>query len=303
MATGSVCLLSAAACTVLVGPLLLGLAGMMAGRCPASASTVAAGWRITVRSALLYTVAFNLTFFIQELFLVLPKALTPGLRPTLYHNNHSWEGANPLAGLFQGTGALATLLMGLLCLWWLRRTSSRPGGRRLFVFWMAYCGSFMALPQVVIGALSAGSDLGMAMGYLQLGEGARMGAGLVALVAMPLIALQLCRSALELAVTPAQADDPCHRTRRVFWTITLPALIGTALAIPFRVPREWMEVLLVPMLVVLPGIPWIQAAAWRVRAVRADENRPETSLVFPLAAAVLLLLLFQLVLRPGVRFY
>lgn len=303
MATGSVWLLSAAACTVLVGPLLLGLVGMMAGRCPGSASTAAAGWRTTVRSALLYTVAFNLTFFIQELFLVLPKALTPGLRPTLYHNNHSWEGTSPLASLFQGTGALATLLMGLLCLWWLRRTASRPGGHRLFVFWMAYCGCFMALPQVVIGALSPGSDLGMAMGYLQLGEAARLGAGLVALLVMPLIALRLCRSAPALAITPAQADDPCRRTRRVFWTVTLPALIGTVLAIPFRVPREWLEVLLVPVLVVLPGIPWIQAAAWRVRATRAEETRPETSLVFPLAAAVLLLLLFQLVLRPGIRFY
>jgi len=29
---------------------------------------------------LLYTLAFNLTFLIQELFLVLPKALIPGVR-------------------------------------------------------------------------------------------------------------------------------------------------------------------------------------------------------------------------------
>jgi hypothetical protein len=34
-----------------------------------------------IGSTLLYTLAFNLTFFIQELFLVVPKALTPGLRP------------------------------------------------------------------------------------------------------------------------------------------------------------------------------------------------------------------------------
>ena len=46
-------------------------------------------WRQTVSSALLYTLAYNLTFFIQELFLVLPKALTPGLHPTLLHNNHT----------------------------------------------------------------------------------------------------------------------------------------------------------------------------------------------------------------------
>jgi hypothetical protein len=66
---------------------------------------------------LLYTLAFNLTFFIQELFLVVPKALTPGLRPTLFHNNHLWQGEHPLASLFQGTGALA------------RHPDERPGAR------------------------------------------------------------------------------------------------------------------------------------------------------------------------------
>ena len=64
-------------------------------------------WRLPIASALLYTLAYNLTFFIQELFLVVPKALTPGLRPTLFHNNHTWQGDHPLASLFQGTGALA----------------------------------------------------------------------------------------------------------------------------------------------------------------------------------------------------
>jgi hypothetical protein len=39
--------------------------------------------RLTLSSALLYSLAFNLTFFIQELLLVVPKALTPGLHPTL----------------------------------------------------------------------------------------------------------------------------------------------------------------------------------------------------------------------------
>ncbi len=38
-------------------------------------------WKLTVASALLYTLAFNSIFFTQELFLVLPKALTPGPAP------------------------------------------------------------------------------------------------------------------------------------------------------------------------------------------------------------------------------
>ncbi len=49
-------------------------------------------WTLVLQSALLCAFAFNLIFFIQELFLVVPKALTPGLRPTLFHNNHHWTG-------------------------------------------------------------------------------------------------------------------------------------------------------------------------------------------------------------------
>src|ERR1700731_1580515 len=103
---------------LVVAPLLFGLWGLnnartSAGAVPEAAST----WdlKLTFASALWYALAFNLIFFIQELFLVLPKALTPGLRPILFHNNHRWEGQNPLASLFQGTGALSIFVTGLIC--------------------------------------------------------------------------------------------------------------------------------------------------------------------------------------------
>ncbi|HET6806106.1 MAG TPA: hypothetical protein VFH59_11760 [Frateuria sp.] len=304
MATGHMLILAAAMLTVVAAPLALGLAGVASARPAAGASPATApGWRITAASTLLYVLAFNLTFFIQELFLVLPKAFTPGLRPTLYHNNHSWEGTNPLAALFQGTGALATLAVGLGCLWMLRHVRPRSNGARLLLFWMAYCGCFMALPQVVIGALSPGSDLGMAMDYLHLGAGARLGASLLALAAMPLLALLLCRPALGMAPAPGNVGRPGARTRFVFCAVTLPALLGSALVIPFRIPREMLEVVIVPVLVFLPGIPWLQAAAWRVRDARAEGAATGWPLAYPFAAVVALLLLFQLVLRPGIRFY
>ncbi len=119
-------------------------------------------WRQTVSSALLYTHAYNLTFFIQELFLVLPKALTPGLHPTLFHNNHTWEGENRRASLFQGTVPLAILMSGTVCGWLLRRPW-RSSTVRLFLIWMTYNGLYQALPQVVVGAISPRSDVGMAM--------------------------------------------------------------------------------------------------------------------------------------------
>ncbi|MEI7037623.1 hypothetical protein [Fulvimonas yonginensis] len=304
MTAGPVLVLAIATSTIVVGPLILGFAALASDRSTeVKPAPPGPGWRLIAASTLLYVLAFNLTFFIQELFLVLPKALTPGLRPTLYHNNHSWEGTNPLAALFQGTGASATLLVGLFCLWLLHRPRWRSNGARLFLLWMAYCGCFMALPQVVIGALSPASDLGMAMGYLQLGTSGRLGAALLVLGLMPLLALQLCRPALETANSAEAVAHPRARTRFVLEAVALPALLGSVLVIPFRMPREMLEVALVPLLVILPGIPWIQAGAWRVRKVTARGAATAWPLAYPLVAVVALLLFFQLVLRPGIRFY
>lgn len=51
---------------------------------------------------------------------------------------------------------------------------------------------------------------------------------------------------------------------------TLPALTAILLIIPFRVPRNWVEVVAVPVVVTLIGIAWIQAGAWAVDGVKAS---------------------------------
>jgi hypothetical protein len=293
--------LSAVVFVVVVGPLLLALLGR-AQRAPSAMPLPAPWpWKLTFLSALLYTLAFNLTFFIQELFLVLPKALTPGLRPTLFHNNHSWEGQHPLASLFQGTGALATLLVGLACLLLVRRGASRPV--RLPLIWMAYCGIFMALPQVVIGALSAGSDMGMAMDYFELKPPAKTIAALIALGAIPPLARLLVSPLLGLADHRSRIATARERSRFMFQVATLPAFAAIALIVPFRVPREPIEVVLLPLIVTVVGIAWIQAGAWRSPEVEANGAEPRVSIGHALGAVLLLFTIFQGLLRPGIAFY
>jgi hypothetical protein len=296
----------AAVLILLVGPLLLGLAGLIPALRPQEREIAApASWdgKLIFVSALLYTLAFNLIFFVQELFLVLPKAFLPGVRPTLFHNNHSWEGEHPLTSLFQGTGALATFLVGVVCMLLLRRGTGRSVLVRLFLIWVAYCGLFMALPQVVIGAFNPGNDVGMAMDYLQLSTNAKTVAALLALLAMPVLALSLARPLLALAPDQNAISTAGARTRFVFQTATLPVLIGLVLILPFRIPREPIEVVLLPVLVSVIGIVWIQAGAWRVRTVRASGSASDLRIAVPAGAVVLLLLVFQWVLRPGIAFF
>ncbi|WP_368562327.1 hypothetical protein [Pseudoxanthomonas sp. UTMC 1351] len=296
----------AAVSILLVGPLLLGLAGLIPSlRSREREIPTSSAWnsKLILLSALLYTLAFNLIFFVQEIFLVLPKALLPGVRPTLFHNNHAWEGEHPLTHLFQGTGALATFLIGVACLLLLRRGAGRSAPIRLFLVWVAYCGLFMALPQVVIGALNPGNDVGMAMDYLQLSAAAKTAAALLALVAMPVLALLLTRPLLTLAAHQGEISSAGARTRFIFQVATLPALLGIALILPFRIPRELLEVVLLPVLVTVIGIAWIQAGAWRVRTAQANGSTSNLRIVVPMGAAVLILLVFQFVLRPGIGFF
>jgi hypothetical protein len=285
---------------VIIGPLLLSAAGWLRTRGKSAPAAPPRPWRITLDSTLAFALAFNLTFFIQELFLVLPKALTPGLRPTLFHNNHTWSGSHPLEDLFQGTGALATSIASAVCWALLARGRDRSATSRLLLLWMTYAGLFMALPQVVVGAVSNASDLGRAMNYFALGSGARSALALVALLAMPWLALRLSRH--FLALSPDVPPSPRGRSRFMFHVATLPALLGIALIVPFRVPREWIEVVIVPVAVVLAGVPWMQAGAWRAAPAGVPTRASASPFVLLIALAVLLAI-FQLVLRRGIPFY
>jgi hypothetical protein len=293
---------AAAVLFLLIGPLCFATLGLR--RAERAALAPAGRWNPhqTLSSALLCALAFNLTFLIQELFLVLPKALTPGVRVTLFHNNHAWTGDNPLVSLFQGTGALAILLSSLFCAWLLERRSERSATATLFLIWMVYDGVFQSLPQVVLGAVSPQNDVGMAMDYLRLSAGAKTVAALLALACMPLCAWWLTRHFLAMAPQSDRLSGVRARNRFVFQLVTLPALIAIPLIIPFRVPRELIEVVAPPLVVNLVGALWIQALAWGGRAARAPDP-VELSIAYPLAALTALLLLCQLFLRRGIAFY
>lgn len=255
------------------------------------------GWKPLAHSLLAYVLAFNLTFFIQELFLVLPKALVPGLYPTLFHNNHDWTGDAPVAELFQGTGALAILVSGVIFSWLVSR-EKRPG---LFPLWMAFHGLFQSLPQFIVGAIVAENDMGRAYDYLGIGPVGETLLALGALAAMPIAGLWLGRRFVASAWKGAPVAKARTRFGYMLRMAGLPALAAIPILILYRVPRELIEVLAPPVLVPLFGYGWMQLAAFRPSDIKGRGAAP--SQLGPLViAAVTLLAFFQLVLRPGIRF-
>jgi hypothetical protein len=284
-------------------PLLIGLAGLFRGRSGIDQPPPAWDWRLLLQSALLHTLAFNIIFFIQELFLVVPKAMTPGLRPTLYHNNHRWAGNHPLEALFQGTGALAIFLAGLVCAWLAARRAGRTPGLQLFLIWMAFNGLFQSLPQVVVGAIEPGNDVGMAMNYLAMSGTAKLVAAILALAAIAAAGLWITKPFLETASDPGRLASPGRRSGYILNAATAPALLAIPLIILFRIPREFGEVVMPPILITLIGLAWVQANAWRVADAQPAGAAAPRSVLIPLVLALVLLAIFQIILRPGIPFY
>jgi hypothetical protein len=250
-----------------------------------------------LHSMLAYVLAFNITFFIQELFLVLPKSMVPGLAATLYHNNHEWTGTAPIAELFQGTGALAILVSGLI----FSVIAARRARPSYFILWMAFHGLFQSLPQFIVGAIASGNDVGRAYDYLGIGTAGETLMALLALAAMPVGGILLGRQFLAAAWDRRQLGSYCCRFGFLLRTAGLPALAALPIVILFRVPREFVEVLAPPVLVPLFGYGWLQLAAFKPAGVEARGARPENVLPLLIAAAALLAI-FQLVLKPGITF-
>ncbi|MEP6831313.1 MAG: hypothetical protein ABI963_13305 [Rhizomicrobium sp.] len=264
-------------------------------------------WKLIVSASLFCALAFNLTFFAQELFLVIPKAMVPGLHVTLYHNNHNWTGDSPIVPLLQGTGAIADLLVGLVFAGLLagaaqRSMTSLPSmTARLFLFWMAFQGIYQFLSQMVIGTILPQNDMGMALGYLGFSSGAKWATGLLVLVAMIGAGIWLMRMAIALIATSHETMRGIARLGFIFRTVTVPALLSVVVLIPFREPRNIVEVALIPMIVTVCGVLWIQLSAG-FSPVSAQPTRPAPSIIVPLGALLLVLAFFQIVLRPGIAF-
>jgi hypothetical protein len=289
---------------LLIGlPALIGATELLHGEEPPGALIGPWDGRLTVNSALIYAFAFNVIFLIQELFLVIPKALTPALRPTLFHNNHDWTGHHPLEKLFQGTGALATVITALICCLWLTKRPPRSQALYLFALWMTFHGFMEALPQVVVGAILPTNDVGMAMDFFRMSQVEKDLAAILAIAAIGVACLWLAPRFLVLSAGPAPPTGRRAKSRTIFRAATLPAVLGVLLILPFRVPGAFDQVVLVPVAVAIIGMVWIQSNAWRARP-HATTVPLRQSPVWPaLIALAAQLTVFQLVLRPGIRFY
>ena len=123
---------------------------------------------------------------------------------------------------------------------------------------------------------------------------------MLALAAMVMAGVWLTGPLLAFAPSPGAIDGQGKRTGLVCMSATLPALAGTLLILPFRLPGPAIEVAILPAVVAVAGLGWMQAGAWRFYGVQPRPAARPDSIRQPLFWLVVLLPFFQLVLRPGI---
>lgn len=255
-------------------------------------------WSI-LQMALQYVIAYNFVFFIQELFLAWGKNWI-GLTSYLYHNNHGWDGIDSRTALLQGSGALAILFFGLLMIgvFLIMRKRNISVWTKTMVLWLAFQGLIQSLPQVTTAFVAKNTDVGQAFNYLSINGIKGFSIALLSVIAIVYFTYwtfnQIARlGLLEMANSKSQFNSALK-------IIVLPAIIASILIIPYHIfpwDRGFNQ-----FFSLIPWLPWFAIFAALQPKEKISIMLRSKGILATVLVAIFILLVFQLVLAPGVIF-
>ena len=287
---------------LLAGPIVLALWGYFTWmNIPMTQSE--SNWKVLptiINSSVLYALAYNVIYFIQELFLALGKQWI-GLKAYLYHNNHHWVGEDPRDDLMQGLGALVIIVLGTLLLFLFFKIRRSPHWANLFVLWLAHHGLIQSLPQISTVPLDRNSDVGQAVSYFHLGATMDYLLSYVSIVAIIGLAYGFSKWFMQFTPTHVPLDHGHRRFRSIFTIVLLRAILGTIIQFPYRImPVDRYQMTVILLLVCVPAT---FAFSWLNKEIKPVENEVNQQIkVTPIILSILVLLFFQFILAPGIVF-
>lgn len=285
---------------LLVGPVLWGFGNWVKYRGAAAPKGIV-NYTTMINSAVLYALAFNLIFFLQELFLVLGKKAL-GLKAFLYHNDHNWVGEHPMTLLMQGSGALAIFSIGLICLLIFRFIPPAKGIWKLFVLWLAFHGLIQSIPQVMVVYFDPNTDVGEALvGYLNLSQPLLIILAIMSMTATAMLSIWSGKQLLQFASTDVDLNNPKAKLKYIRFIAVGAAILGSILVVPFRILP--MSQAITPFIVFAFSIPWTWSSAAMSKPVKRTPNSINEKIYWsPIVLLILLLIFFRFVLAPGLEF-
>ena len=285
--------------SLLVIPLVWGLYGFISTRREDKRKISYPAFALVINSAVLYALAFNIIFFIQELFLALGKRWL-GLKAVLYHNNHNWYGEHPKDDLAQGYGAVAIFFIAIICLIVARMIKDSKHWVQLFFLWMSFQGFAQSLPQFITAFIAPDTDTGQAFKYLGLTQTTGLIIAIISIIVLLMTGSLFSKFLLQLAPSTLTTENAGARSGYIFRIAILASIIGIILIIPFRI-MPW-ERASAPFFVTLLSIPMVFANAWKVKRIDPINSEVNKKIfLLPIVLLLILLLVFQLILAKGVE--
>jgi hypothetical protein len=282
-----------------VGPLLLGLYSWRKSRAsnPSTEGTKVDSWPGILNASLYYALAFNLVYFVQEFFLAWPKSLLPGVGAVVYHNNHNWSGDHPEVILYQGAGAVAIVVLGIV-LTAIGSISRSAFGRWNPLLWWSACMALgLGLVQFSIAAMHPDNDVGQAFDYLALSSQSRLAIAVIAAALTIAFGIFFARPILSLA-PEGSIKSARNRVIYVLKFAIVPILVGSVIAFANRAPP--MGHLTMPIFTGLFVLPWTLAAAALTPTQKPVKNRLHDGIDWQvIIVSVFVLLIFRTILANG----
>ncbi len=167
---------------------------------------------------------------------------------------------------------------------------------------MAGHGLIQSLPQLATAPVARNTDVGQALTYFQLNEAIDFGLAYVSILAIIGLAWLFSRYFLEFAQEGKLTDHPFSRFKNQFQIAVLPALIGTMLIFPFRIPP--LDRFTASFMLLFVCLPALFGFSWLVKQPKYSGSAANNKIfIAPIVLLVALLAFFQLVLAPGMVFY
>lgn len=253
---------------------------------------------LIINMAVLYALAYNIIFFIQELFLALGKKWL-GLTAYLYNNNHDWDGSHSLTALAQGYGAVAIFIFGLIFFLLSTRTSKTTQWLHVFYLWLGFQGLAQSIPQFVTASMFPETDTGQAFAYLGVSKGLGLFISIVGVAGLLYLGTKMSVFLVRLAPAQDYISTGRQRFGYLFRSAVIPSFVAVILIVPFLI-MPW-ERALNPLFLTLNAIPVIFAHGWKINLSQAKNNAVHKKILWvPIVLLLMLLVFFRTILVDGI---
>ncbi|WP_299668159.1 hypothetical protein [uncultured Polaribacter sp.] len=261
--------------------------------------------KITMNSTLLYIIAFLLTTIIHE-FMHAFTGWSFDSNPVLHHNYVEHFSIEHLAtnqkALIALAGPVISLIQGILSsLAYLRIRGKSHKLIHLFLLWFSVLGFFNFLGYLTTGFLFHKGDIGKVYNLLNIPLWIQIFLAIIAALLLVYVAFKMTAPYLRLSYKHAWLKDGKAKMNFSFHVLFLPWLIGSLIITVLYLPVIALISIIYPIMSGMIFIfPWKNADS--IKEIIPSSNKEIGKLSYMgLGALILLILLFKLVMAPGIE--